>query len=274
MPSGVLLNLSFGREKDYFMAVKLFVLGCSGSGKSTAANYFIMLAKNAGYSAIRLNDYEILYRMFKAEIKSPSQQFGHALYGGFEVLDLTLYDAALMRLEEVVEELYSQTDKLIIIEFARADYSKAMRLFSDGFIRNSYFLFIDADQDICICRIHNRVLHQTTLDDHFVPEHVVKAFRHKANKQYMASDLKTDYGLTDERIKIIDNTGASLSFFKMISRFADDIFMQEMRKSGKTEQLTLFTVATSNEKFDREAHVSQETEPVKIVTVVDESTEI
>src|SRR5690242_4541623 len=106
------------------MAVKLFVLGCSGSGKSTAANYTIMLAKNAGYSAIRLNDYEILYKMFNAEIKSPSRRFGYTLYGGFEVLDPTLYDEALMYLEKVVEELHSQIDQLIIIEFARVDYSK------------------------------------------------------------------------------------------------------------------------------------------------------
>jgi adenylate kinase family enzyme len=261
-----------GIEKDHFMAVKLFVLGCPGSGKSTSAHYIITLARGAGYSAVHINDYEILYEMFKADIKSQRHQFRYALYGGFEVLDLAIYDTALVRLEKEVEEMYSQTDQLIIIEFARADYSKALRLFSDGFLRDAYFLFIDSDQDICIRRIHNRTIHPTTLDDHFVPEHVVKTFRHNDNKQYIASNLKTDYCLTDERVKIIDNTGASMSFFKEVTRFAESIFKQEMCISRETEQLPRISVSTSTDKLDQETRVSQETEPVHIITAVDEST--
>ncbi len=256
------------------MAVKLFVLGCSGSGKSTAAHYIVMLARNAGYSAIRVNDYEILYEMFRADIEARGNKFLPVDYGGFDVLDLSMYDAALMQVEQKVQRSYSEGNELIIIEFARDDYSRALRLFSDDFLRDAYFLFLDSDPDICIRRIHNRVIHPATIDDHFVPEHVIETFLHKENKQYMTSSLKTDYGISDNRVKIIDNTGASMSFFKEVAQLAESILRQELSTSRVTEELPRVSAPASITEPKQKAQGLQETEPIYIVTPIDEPTEL
>ncbi len=248
------------------MTIKLFVLGCSGSGKSTAAHYIIMLARNAGYSAIRVNDYEILYEMFQADIKAGGNKFLRVDYGGFDVLDPSIYDAALMQVEQKVQRSYSEGNELIIIEFARGDYSRALQLFSDDFLRDAYFLFLDSDPDICIRRIHNRVIHPATIDDHFVPEHVVKTFLHKENKQYIASHLKTDYGISEERVKIIDNAGASMSFFKEVTQLAEGILRQELSASIETEKLPRVSAPASITKPKQKDQGLQETEPMHIMT--------
>src|SRR6266566_9310094 len=134
-----------GIQKGYFMIVKLFVLGCSGSGKSTAAHHIVKLAQDKGYSAIHVSDYEILYDMFQADKETKGGKFRDAKYGGFDVLDLAVYDKALMQLEQAALLSSSQANDFIILEFARDDYSKALSLFSNGFLRDACFLFLDSD---------------------------------------------------------------------------------------------------------------------------------
>src|SRR5713226_3690176 len=111
------------------MTVKLFVLGCAGSGKSTAAHHIVGLAQDAGYSAVHISDYGFLYEMFQADIKAGGKKFRTAEpaeYKGFDVLDPAVYDKALMQLEQAVPLSSSQANDFIIIEFARHDYSRAL----------------------------------------------------------------------------------------------------------------------------------------------------
>jgi adenylate kinase family enzyme len=257
------------------MTVKLFVFGCSGSGKSTAAHHIVKLAQDKGYSAIHVSDYEILYNMFQADIEAKGEKFrlADAKYGGFDVLDLAVYDKALMQLEQAALLSSSQANDFIILEFARDDYSKALSLFTNGFLKDAYFLFLDSDTRTCIRRINNRVIHPTTKDDHFVPKHIVKTFRHKDNKQYIASDLKTDYGFTDKRVKIIDNTGSSMSFFKEVTRFAQGLLKKEIDISRETDQVPSISVPASINEANQKVHVSQQTEPIQIVAPIDDSVE-
>src|SRR5713101_9015736 len=114
------------------MVVKLFILGCSGSGKSTAARHIVMLARDKGWSAIHVNDYGFLYGMFQADSRAGGKQFRLTDYGGFDVLDPTVYDVALVQLKQEVQQPHVQTNNLIIIEFARDDYSESFKLFSEG----------------------------------------------------------------------------------------------------------------------------------------------
>lgn len=254
------------------MSVKLFILGCSGSGKSTAAHHVVALARENGWSAIHFNDYRILYKMFQDD--TDGKKFCPVEYGGFDVLDPSVYDTALSRLEQGAHPSHSEANELIIIEFARDNYSRALRLFSDTFPRDAYFLFIDADPNTCIRRIHSRVIHPATIDDHFVPEHIIKTFLHKENKQYVASDLKKDYGLTNERVKIINNTGSSMSFFNEFTSFVESILKHERDIAKETEKLRSISAPTSINETNKKAYGLQETEPsLPVVTPVDESTE-
>lgn len=83
----------------------------------------------------------------------------------------------------------------------------------------------------------------------------------------------TDYSLNDEMVKIIDNTGASMNFFKKVTRIAESIFKQEVRISRETELLLRVSISSPTDKLDQEALMSQETEPMYIITTVVESTE-
>ncbi len=117
------------------MIEKLFVLGCSGSGKSTVSRCIEVLAHDRGWSAHSMNDYRILYEM-------------------------------------------------------------------------SSFLFLDADVDTCMRRVNERIARACSLDDHFVPDHVIDCFGQKGCKLYIESDLKLDYGIADHKVQVLDTRGS------------------------------------------------------------------
>jgi hypothetical protein len=54
------------------MSVRLFVLGLPGSGKSTAARYIEMLARDCGWETSHFNDCDVLFQMVLADEESPS----------------------------------------------------------------------------------------------------------------------------------------------------------------------------------------------------------
>src|SRR5579864_2478795 len=104
---------------------KLLVLGCSGSGKSTVARYIEVLARDRRWSADFINDYSILYAMFRADSKY--EKFRPAAHNGFDVLDMSVYDIALDELIRQAQNLTMKAgeNELVIIEFARCDYGEA-----------------------------------------------------------------------------------------------------------------------------------------------------
>src|SRR4249919_3065417 len=114
------------------MVVKLFVLGLPGSGKSTVTRHISNYARDRQWSTTHFSDYAILYEMFQEDKK---RQFKPAEFGGFDVLDLTVFDIALKKLEQEVNRHISSTksEELLLIEFARNDYQKAFHQFSDEF---------------------------------------------------------------------------------------------------------------------------------------------
>ena len=50
------------------MAITVFLLGRPGSGKSTAAHFIDLLARQQGCSTTHLNDYPFLFIQFEADI--------------------------------------------------------------------------------------------------------------------------------------------------------------------------------------------------------------
>lgn len=105
------------------MIITVFVFGCPGSGKSTAARYIEVLARDLGetWSAIRINDYKILDDWFQADTEHA--RFRPREYGGFDILVPAVYDEALQVLKrQVHEHTPSRENEFIIIEFARCDY--------------------------------------------------------------------------------------------------------------------------------------------------------
>lgn len=193
---------------------RLFVLGLPGSGKSTVARYLEQVAINYKWELIRFNDYDILYEMFQADPEG--RQFSATQHGGFDVHDHIAFDDALIELERRVLNTEKagteEKNEVIIIEFARNDYFRALELFSPEFLENASFLFIDADIPACKQRIRKRVDHPVYKDDHYVSEYIFEAYYQLDSRQYLesvTSRLKTFCVINDESIWVIDNTTSS-----------------------------------------------------------------
>src|SRR5437868_3051345 len=162
------------------MALKVFILGRPGSGKSTAFRHIKKYIEEQylDWSSIRFNDYDILREMFLFEklfqTDMKLRKFRATEHGGFDVLDFSVLDTALRELERKVRHRYSpKRDELIVIEFARDNYGKALQQFSSAFLKDAYFLFIETNMETCVQRVHDRVAHPMTIDDHFVSDDIL-----------------------------------------------------------------------------------------------------
>lgn len=211
------------------MAIKIFVLGNPGSGKSTVSRYIVdyVIRQHPNWTANHVNDYGNLRKMFEEE-RGGRRFRPTKKYGGFVVLDPDVYYEALEKLEEQVLELDTTSNKLIVIEFARNNYRKALRQFSYDFLQDSYFVFLDVNIETCMHRIDTRIAHQETKDDYFVSPFVFKQYHHslKDTRQYISLNFKTDYELEEERVKVIANQNTKEEFEKPVKDFIDIIFKQ------------------------------------------------
>jgi hypothetical protein len=154
------------------MAIKVFVLGRSGAGKSTSVGCLVEAAQRQGKQVICFNDYDILRDMFLKDTQH--ERFLPTEQDGFIVLDTSVFDTALLRLEqEVHQDLSSNEDVLITIEFTSNNYFRSFQLFSEDFLQDAYFLFIASDLSNCLDRICKRASLPKTKDDFFVAERVL-----------------------------------------------------------------------------------------------------
>jgi adenylate kinase family enzyme len=206
------------------MAVKLFVLGLPGSGKSSIARLVSMYARDRQWSTIHFSDYPILYEMFQ-EDKLGQFKLANAEFGGFDVLDLTVFDIALKKLEQKVNRNISSTnsEELLLIEFARNDYQQAFHQFNDKFLQDAYFLYLNADLDICKQRIRDRIAEPISDDDHYVSDYIFEAYYHGDNGQCLSNILEGEYKINKQRILVIDNNCSLEEASRQIAPFIDRV---------------------------------------------------
>ncbi len=230
------------------MFIKVFFLGRPGSGKSTAARHMIELAKRRNYSTLYMKDYDILYQMFQED--RDRKQFRPADYGGFDVLDNTVFDIALEQLErDILAIPYSEKKQLMIIEFARDDYRTALNLFSPAFLQDSYILFVDADLSGCISRIHKRVETPSEPDHHYVSDYIMQTYYNKDNWMYVSSLLKKEYPLL-KKVVSIENTGLLSDLLTSVGDFAEMVFQNQFDQQEKRAEYEILN-ANSPDHSDR-----------------------
>lgn len=208
--------------RSAYMSQKLFVLGLPGSGKSTVSRYIVDYIKRYyyGFLAKRICDYDILYEMFLED--SDHKHFYPTEHNGFYVKNPSKYDAALKKLEQEVEKYDVAKNEIVIIEFARNDYLHAFQNFSESFLQNAYFLFLDVDIETGMKRVRDRIKHPdpTSRDDHFVSKFTFEFYRQKDNAKYLSSVVKQlviKYGINPRHIKIVDNRGPKRSFWNDVN---------------------------------------------------------
>ena len=184
------------------MPVKLFILGLPGSGKSAVARHIAeYVFEKSRWTTRRFNDYEILKTMSDYDT---DRQFKPAESGGFDVLDLTAFDIALRRLEQVVNE-DTEKAEMLLIEFSRNDYQRAFHQFSRAFFQDAYFLHLDAEVEICKQRIHDRTIHPIYEDDYPVSEYIFKEYYHSDDGQCLPLTLKKEYDINEQHVLVVNN---------------------------------------------------------------------
>jgi gluconate kinase len=215
--------------------VKVFVLGRSGSGKTTVVNYIKLLAREKGWNAIHIKDYPILYEMFQKDIKENGGKFEPAAYGGFKVVDFAAFNNVLKVLEELIQrkekELRkSEAHEIILIEFARRSYREVLRIFSDDFLRDAYFFYIEADVDTCVQRIQQRVASFTpekwSEDYHYVPEEILRSYFNQDDWHYMQREFQQDFNIQKE-VVVYRNGGSYIELMVEVEEFMRIVFLRE-----------------------------------------------
>ncbi len=208
------------------MVAKVFLLGRPGSGKTTAFQYIKEWAQVYDLPVSRHREYAILYEMFK----NRRSEFKEAKHGGFDILDFSVLKESAYCLEAQVRAYMheqAREHELLFIELARDDYGQALRQgFTPNFLRDACFLFIEADLETCVQRVHSRFLHPAGTDGHFISEHILRGHYFKDNKKYMATRFGREYEL-QKKIAVIVNNGSYDEFRKRLRPFADYLFSQE-----------------------------------------------
>lgn len=210
------------------MTTKLFIVGRPGSGKSTAAQYISSIVHDQHWDVKRthIDDYPILQNM----TKSQPEKFHLKENGGFDALDFSVFDIALLRVEQMVNAIENDDrERLVTIEFARDDYASAFRLFDPAFIQDSYLLFMHAGIETCLRRIHSRVASPTSADDHpSLSNEIYKTHYANDNFAYIRS-LQENRQSGFKRVQSIVNEISPQYLLPSLEEFVGAILQSERR---------------------------------------------
>lgn len=220
------------------MGIILFVFGLPGSGKSAAARQIKSFARHKRFRSRRFRDYTILFRMFMVDqdadnIKKRFRSTKYLGYDGFDVLDFHVLDEALQKLHHNIirrKKYVNDSTELLIVEFSRIDYCKALAFFPSIRLNDAYFLFINSNISICKARIKARSDHPRTMDDRYVSDYTFDNYYNKGSQQSISDvvlQLNQQFGVTRKHVQVIQN-GSEISvqqFNRAVESFANDLLM-------------------------------------------------
>jgi hypothetical protein len=180
------------------MVRNVFILGRPGTGKSYIAQLIQKSAKNKGWIADHIYDYQLLQDMFSEEaLKSvpPSERSfrprGPEAYCGFDVINFDVLDTVVVRMADKVRKgrtFFPEENKLFLIEFARNKYGPGLHKFGSDILQDALLLYIKADMKTCKDRVAQRVKSGSPFG-HFVSDEIMEGY-------YMSDDW-LDGGLAE-----------------------------------------------------------------------------
>lgn len=172
------------------MVEKIFLLGRPGTGKSTLAQILEPIAKENGWSTRHLYDYKYLHDMFLQEIRDNApdedrffRQKGPKACQGFDVRagKFKVLDTVLKQMADRVwieEQNHSDENMLLLIEFARKEYVRALDIFGYEILKGAHLLYVKLGLDDCIARVQKRAnIHRLRTEyDHYVSEDIMTGY--------------------------------------------------------------------------------------------------
>jgi shikimate kinase len=214
------------------MGRKIVLLGIPGSGKSTAARHIQQRIKELAYRSQHINDYPILHKMFEEDHEHI--YFRATQNNGFDAIDLSVLDTALQKVEVQVEEALNSGD-FVTIEFARDDYRKAFQQFDPEFLRDAEIVFIHADLETCLQRVHERTYRASTEDDHpSFSDEVFRSHYNKRSDQYIAQIMEQDNGMSTN-VHIIENKHSLDHFIAEVDNLLNRVLKEKENKQNERE---------------------------------------
>lgn len=187
----------------------VFILGRTGSGKSTVARFLGEVAHRSGWFVQSFNDYSFLREMFETDSE---HRFRATEHDGFEVLDRSVFQTAICSLAKQVQSHYPTNDQtLITVEFTSNNYRDALQFFDKKLLQDAHFLFLNVDLSTCLERTCKRVLCQTTEDDYYVKDTVL--LRH-----YPCPYMPLCIG--ERKVQYIENMGSLLDLHSSLQALA------------------------------------------------------
>lgn len=227
------------------MAVKLFILGLPGSGKSEVARCIDAHARdksslyiNRSWFTTRFNDYPILDEMSRNE--KEGKFFERLEPRGFNVLNIEAFDIALQRLERRIRDYIScaKKEEIILVEFARNDYWRAFGQFDKTFLKDAYFIYLGADLEVCKQRIRERAIKPMyPEDDYTVSDYIFEKYYHSDDRRALSSILQDVYDVDTQRVLMLNNNGSLETALGEIKPFIDFIIKRETAHRRTTEDL-------------------------------------
>ena len=221
------------------MSLTVFILGRPGSGKSKVAQFIQEFASEQGWIARHIYDYALLQALFLEEIaanipleKRKFRPRGPEAWHGFDVTNFGVLDSVLYQMGHEVNtgELAPPDEKkLLLIEFARNMYADALNKFDVRLLQDAYLLYIDADMEICIERIRQRVGDGSRFS-HFVSEDIMRRYYYKDDwlESHFHEYLK---GIQEQGIRtypeIIDNRGSLKELKEKVKETAEMHLLRE-----------------------------------------------
>jgi adenylate kinase family enzyme len=212
----------------------VFLLGRPGSGKSSVACDIKRIAELRSWPTRHLFDYQLLQDMFLQEErehgndrKRKFRRRGPEEHNGFDVLDFGVLDSVLDRMAEQIRA-EKESQKLFLIEFARRNYTQALSRFGPDILQGAHLLYLDADLETCIERVHRRIDNPTIecgRYNHFVSDFIMQGYYYRDDWEEVPFNFPPDGSIQVHPLKIENKVDERRVLTSQIGKWVDDVHL-------------------------------------------------